>query len=105
MAKKDVQVNLSEVLVHLRNSGAFRAAVMQVAEAKAGGTDIGTITLNRDGGELSEQDLKAVTGGVTRSLVGSSIPQTAQFKFERVGGGGVIDPGRIALPGFADTTW
>ena len=42
MAKTDVQINLSDVLVHLRNSGAFRAAVMQVAQAKAPGADIGT---------------------------------------------------------------
>ena len=88
MAKTDVQINLSDVLVHLRNSGAFRAAVMQVAQAKAPGADIGTITLNRDGGELTDQDLKAVTGGVSRTSVGSSIPQVAQFKFEPIGGGG-----------------
>jgi hypothetical protein len=103
MAMKDVQVNLSEVLVHLRNSGAFRAAVMQVAQAKAPGAEIGNITLNREGGELSDQDLKAVTGGVSRSLAGSSIPQTAQFKFEPLGGG--ADLARLRLPGFADTTW
>jgi hypothetical protein len=103
MAKKDVQINLSEVLVHLRNSGAFRAAVMQVAQAKAPGADIGNITLNREGGELSDQDLKSVTGGVSRTAVGSSIPQVAQFKFEPLGGG--ADLAGLRLPGFADTTW
>jgi hypothetical protein len=105
MAKKDVQISLADVLVHLRNSGAFRAAVMEVAQAKAPGAEIGTITLNRDGGELSDADLKAVTGGVSRSLGGSSIPQTSQFNFEAIGKGGAADLGKIKLPGFADTTW
>ena len=59
MAKKDVEVNLSEVLIHLRDTGAFRAAVMQVAQKKAGGGEIGEIILKREGGELSEEDLKA----------------------------------------------
>ena len=92
MAKTDVQINLSDVLVHLRNSGAFRAAVMQVAQAKAPGADIGTITLNRDGGELSDQDLKAVTGGINPTQIGT-IPKTTQFRFE------------TRAMGFADTTW
>src|SRR5262245_41064243 len=104
MAKKDVQISLSDVLVQLRDSGAFRAAVMQVAQAKAGGSDVGTITLNRDGGELSEADLKAVSGGVGRTPGGASIPQTSQFSFESLGGG-VASLGKAKLPGFADTTW
>lgn len=100
MAKTDVQINLSDVLLHLRNSGAFRAAVMQVAQAKAPGKEIGNITLNRDGGELSEQDLKSVTGGISSSQIGT-IPKTAQFKFELTGG---ADLARRPM-GFADTTW
>ena len=101
MAKKDVEVNLSEVLIHLRNTGAFRAAVMQVAQKKAGGGEIGEIILKREGGELSEEDLKAVSGGVSRTSVGSSIPQLARFKFEPISG----DISGLRLPGFADTTW
>ena len=103
MAKTDVQISLADVLVHLRDSGAFRTAVMEVAKAKAHGAEIGNITLNRDGGELSDQDLKAVTGGVSKATVGSSIPQISQFKFEDLGGGGV--QGLRRPMGFADTTW
>ena len=105
MAKKDVQISLGDVLVHLRNSGAFRAAVMEVAQAKAPGAEIGTITLNRDGGELSEADLNAVTGGITRTLTGGSIPQTSQFKFEAIEAKGAANIGTVKLAGFADTTW
>jgi hypothetical protein len=96
MAKTDVKINLSEVLVHLRDSGAFRAAVMKVAQSKAPGAEIGEITLSRDSGELSEKDLKAVTGGITSSLIGT-IPQTARYSFE--------PEGARRLAGFADTKW
>ena len=105
MAKKDVEVSLSEVLVHLRDTGAFRRAVMEVAEKKAPGADIGNITMRRTGGELPDADLDAVVGGASLSPTGGSIPQVSQFQYQPIGGGGVQLPGGGALPGFADTTW
>jgi len=102
MAKKDVEVNLSEVLVHLRDSGAFRRALMEVAEKKAPGSQIGNITLHRGGGgEISDTDLDAVVGGAT--LTGGTIPKTTQVQYQPIGGGGIPDLG--AGMGFADTSW
>ncbi|HEX4340931.1 MAG TPA: hypothetical protein VH062_33715 [Polyangiaceae bacterium] len=103
MGKKvDVEINLSEVLVHLRDSGAFRRAVMEVAEQKAPGAEIGNITMKRAGGELPDADLDAVTGGAVASPMGGSIPQVSQIQYAPVGGANVR-PGH--LTGFADTTW
>lgn len=105
---KDVEVNLSEVLIHLRDSGAFRAAVMAVAETKAPGEEIGEITLHRDGGELSDADLDAVAGGAS---IGTTIPAISRFRYQRIekipgiGRPGIPGGGLPGLPGFADTTW
>jgi hypothetical protein len=92
MAKQDIELNLSEVLIHLRDSGAFRRAVMEVAEKKAGGTEIGNITLRRAGGELPDADLDAVTGGALPTT--TTVPLTSQLQYQAP-----------SLSGFADTTW
>ena len=111
MSKKvDVEINLSEVLVHLRDSGAFRRAVMEVAETKAPGAEIGDITMHRTGGELPDTDLDAVVGGASLATTGGSIPQISRFQYQPVGVGGITKPGLPGgglpnLPGFADTTW
>lgn len=93
MAKQDIELNLSEVLIHLRDSGAFRRAVMEVAEKKAGGAQIGNITLRRAGGELPDADLDAVVGGAITTTT-TTIPQTSQLSYQSP-----------SLAGFADTTW
>ena len=104
MAKKiDVEINLSEVLVHLRDSGAFRRAVMEVAEKKASGAEIGNITMRRSGGELPDSDLDTVAGGAMAT--GASIPQVSQIQYSPIGAQGVGGVGGVKLPGFADTTW
>lgn len=105
MSKKvDVEVSLSEVLLHLRDSGAFRRALMEVAEKKAPGADIGNITMRRSGGELPDSDLDAVTGGASAIGTGGSIPQVSQIPYSPIGGT-ALQPNINRLPGFADTTW
>jgi hypothetical protein len=65
MSKKmDVTVDLSEVLARLNSNGALRKALIEVAEAKAGGQSVGAIRL-AGGTGLSDKDLKSVVGGAT----------------------------------------
>lgn len=106
MSTTDVDIQLSEVLRHLRDSGAFRQAVIAVAEAKAGGEEIGEITLRRDGAELSDQDLDAVAGGASAG----TIAYIAQFRYQRIGNIPTIERVKVpggpqGLPGFADAIW
>ncbi len=89
----DVEVKLSEVLLRLRDTGAFRQALREVAEAKAGGKEIGNIKVTGKGsagGELGEDELNAVVGGAGGGLqnVDTSVTYAA-----------------IKRMGFADTTW
>jgi len=103
MGKKvDVEITLSEVLLHLRDSGAFRRALMEVAEKKAPGAEIGNITMRRAGGELPDADLDAVTGGAAATV--ATIPQVSQIQYQPVGTS-ALGPSINRLPGFADTTW
>jgi len=92
MSKKmDVTIDLSEVLAKLNSNGALRKALMEVAEAKAGGQSVGHIRL-AGGTGLSDKDLQSVVGGAS--------------------GGGSIDYATLSSPtasmtsiGHADTRW
>jgi hypothetical protein len=94
----DVEVHLSEVLLRLRDSGAFRQALREVAEAKAGGKEIANVRLTNKGGsgEISDDDLNAVVGGASAPTIDKSIAYPE------------LKAKTLKLPqgmGFADTTW
>ena len=59
----DVTITQSEIMNKLNQSGALRKAVLEIAEAKAGGQPVGNIHFRTGGEALSSSELKSVVGG------------------------------------------
>jgi hypothetical protein len=90
---QDVKVDVGEVLLALRDNGEFRKALLEIAEQKAKGAEIGKVELVMD-----EQ-----TRDMGNSLIAREFGAPRVIDYDKLVNPGRIDPGRLA--GFADTTW
>jgi hypothetical protein len=104
-AEQEVEIRVSEVLLHLRENGAFRRALDEVVQKKAAGQEVATVKVVTDlvpSEELGEEELEAVAGGMEmmaqlepRNVISYRYP-IAELPPQRIPG----------LPGsFADTSW
>ncbi len=105
---KRIEVRVSEVLEHLRDSGQFRAALNAIVAERTGGQDDVEVTVIPDlapAGELSDDDLAKVAGGAAMSPV-TAAPKVVAIdkdKLQKIPAG-KLPPGGLPA-GFADTTW
>ena len=99
MAKTNIEVSLSEVALRLRDSGAFRAALLEVANEKAKGEDIDKVTITA--GQRPGDEFAQLIGGA------GSFNRTVDFSSLSVGGDTDLSSQSRAVrrTGFADTTW
>ena len=105
---KRIEVRVSEILEHLRDSGQFRAALNAIVAQRTGGQEDVEVTVVPDlapAGELSDDDLAKVAGGAGTPMAVATSPQVVAIdreKLQKVTP--KLPPGGLPQ-GFADTTW
>ncbi len=102
---KQIEVRVSEILEHLRDSGQFRAALNDIVAQRTGGQDDVEVTVIPDlapSSELSDDDLAKVAGGGAAGAV-PAAPKVVAINKDNLR----AVPGTVPeLPrGRADTTW
>lgn len=91
----------------MRDSGAFRQALREVADAKAGGQEIANVKLISKGGagELGDDELNAVVGGAGTVAGSPTFDKSVAYPQLKTAPTKLPGGGLPQLPGFADTTW
>jgi hypothetical protein len=103
---KRIEVRVSEILEHLRDSGQFREALNAIVAQRTGGQDDVEVTVVPDlapAGELSDADLAKVAGGASAVVAGPKVVAIDKDKLQKIPAG-KLPPGGLPA-GFADTTW